>query len=442
MTEMASPKGGSRHRRGGTCRPDKQFAPQERRSLTRDRRYQIATDIRAKAPSTSFDAEGRLVLHNFVVDGTPAEVARQAVEREADLGVVVRQMIAIGAVVLEHGTSKSTVETVTAEIDRLAEVVANAATHGLPEALREHLTRFEESLGAQFDPKRVDAIPNQLTSVFEKFANKHKNELIAAFLDENGPLAVVKSELAAKLQFVAARQDDLVKQMTAVAERVAASSAIERERDRGTAKGVDFEDVVGAVLDWSFAPYEDIVEDVGTTPGAAGNKNGDHVVYLNPATTGGRDLRIVVESKFRRLGIQAALAELDRAIDNREAEAGIMVFARANDAPLQGRSLRIFPGNRIVVVFDNADPDRLPLEVACHFARAVVLAEQDDGEEAVACEVIAEQVGRLTEIIEEARAIRRGVNAARKGIDHVDDAYEKLRSEALASIVLIRASVS
>src|SRR5207237_9869454 len=110
------------------------------------------------------------------------------------------------------------------------------------------------------------------------------------------------------------------KELTAVSERLLAGAAVAKERDRGTAKGVAFESIVGTMLEWAFEPYRDVVEETGATLGATGNKCGDHVIYLNPEATCARDLRIVVEAKCRRLGIQAGLAEIERAMKNREAE--------------------------------------------------------------------------------------------------------------------------
>jgi LPS sulfotransferase NodH len=65
---------------------------------------------------------------------------------------------------------------------------------------------------------------------------------------------------------------------------------------------------------------------------------------------------------------------------------------------------------------------------------------EDDSE--LDAESIAEDLQRLTEIIDEARSIKRGANAARKGIDQVDTGYEKLRAEALATVGQIASNLS
>ena len=86
------------------------------------------------------------------------------------------------------------------------------------------------------------------------------------------------------------------------------------------------------------------MEPTGSALGVDGNKCGDHVVTLNVAETRGREVRIVFEDKARSVSIRAALSELERAMSNREAEVGVMVFASSDTSPLKGRSLRMYPG--------------------------------------------------------------------------------------------------
>ncbi len=188
------------------------------------------------------------------------------------------------------------------------------------------------------------------------------------------------------------------------------------------------------MLEWIHAPLEDTVLDVGTELGAHRNKAGDHVVHLNPDITLGRDLRIVVESKAQPLGVKAALEQLERAMENREAQAGVLVFASADLAPLKGRALRAYSGNRFIAVYDREEKGPLALEAACHLARTLTLATLIEGEEAIDTDYIADQLERLTSVVEEGRSINRGINAARKGIDTIEAGYDTLRSKALAII--------
>jgi hypothetical protein len=382
-----------------------------------------------------FNSAGDLVLNGLIIGGTPAAVAAEAVRSGADVEVIVRRMLDVGSLVLQHGDSRATVDSVAAEIDRLIAALGHAVADELPKTIESNIESLSQVFSEHLDPKRADSFQQQLAKVLGESAKAAQDQLIRNLLNDTGPLGVVKAELAGRLQMVAAKQDELLTALSAVSERVAARGEIEAERDRGTAKGVEYESLVGAVVDWAFAPYTDVVEDVGTTAGATGSKTGDHLVYLNQDDTAGLDLRVVVEAKCRKLGARAALNELDRAMENREAEAGILVFASVEDAPLKGRSMRLYPGNRILAVFDPSAPETLPLETACHLARA--LAIKTAGDEEFNVMSLSETIGRLTEVLEDAKAIKRGVNAARKGIDQVDSAYEQLRLDALSLITEI-----
>jgi len=122
------------------------------------------------------------------------------------------------------------------------------------------------------------------------------------------------------------------------------------ERDRGTEKGLSYEALVAETSAWVCS--QDDVEFTGGIRGEEGNKNGDVLVRLNRTATRDHDLRIGLEAKDERKAEPAILAELDAAIRNRAAEAGIFVFAKRQQAPLDGRALRVYSGNRFAILFD------------------------------------------------------------------------------------------
>jgi len=216
-----------------------------------------------------------------------------------------------------------------------------------------------------------------------------------------------------------------------------AQDAVRAIAERVSAKGLAYEQQVQPALEAAFAPHGDTVEATGGTPGLDGkNKKGDFVVTLNPESIGGRDRRVVIEAKDqpgqRLVGKAGALTYLTQAIENRDADAGILVCSTAVPA-LAGHRLRVYAGNRILVRFDKAEGDTLALEVACQLARALAARAHGDEEE-LSVTLLAAKVERLREVIEQARAIHGGVLEARRGIRRVDEAYETMRREALAVI--------
>jgi hypothetical protein len=65
-----------------------------------------------------------------------------------------------------------------------------------------------------------------------------------------------------------------------------------------------------------------------------------------------------------------------------------------------------------------------------------------DGEAVIDAKWLIEQCDGIAKLIEQAREIRTGANAARRGLDKVDAAYEALRSQALLILDEIKAKVA
>jgi hypothetical protein len=207
--------------------------------------------------------------------------------------------------------------------------------------------------------------------------------------------------------------------------------------DRVAAKGLAYEEQIHPVLESAYAGHGDIVEATGGTPGLDGkNKKGDFVITLNPETLGGRDRRVVVEAKDRPTqklsGKTGALTYLTEAMENRAADAGILVCSTAVPA-LADHLLRVYSGNRILVRYDKDEGDTLALEIACQLGRALA-ARAHGAEDKLNVTLLAAKIERLREVIEQARAIHGGALEAKRGIRRVDEAYETMRREARALI--------
>lgn len=371
-----------------------------------------------------------LEIVNLTVEGPPVSVAEKALKENGSALQAVRQMLELGGFLMAYGQNTATVHSVSAEVDRVIAHLANVATHELPSVFDEHTQALSALMEKHLGVKSTDGIQQQVKSVMEAVAESHKEALIKALSSDTGPLAALRAELVSRFTVLDGRQDQLVKDVSAVAERITAASALKAEKERGAAKGLEFEEQVAQLVEWTFAPHDDSVFDVGTEGGSSGNRAGDILVVLNPQSTAGQDRRVVIEAKCRSLGTAATLRELDRAMDNREADAGIIVFADIAAAPTKGRSLRVYPGNRIVAVLDRNTGDSLALEAACHLARTFAVCESRALDtNVIDVQAISDKLQRLISVVDEAKMISRGVNAARKGLDQVDSTYRRLRVE-------------
>ncbi len=368
-----------------------------------------------------------LAINQLAVYGAPVDAARECVARGEDLEVSVRRMLDIGAALVQHGGNQATLDSVRGEVDRLVETVSLTVAENLPRSVKEQLAGFREVLGTYMDPKRAESVQRQLEKIMQAGARNHRAEVTKALLDEHGPFAVLRADLDGRLKAVG----ELLPHVVALREQMVAAERVGAEQERGTAKGVRYEQLVGETLTASLAPFRDTVEHVGTELGSDRNRCGDYVATLNPATTDGTDVRVVVECKARpRIGVRAAMTELEKAMGNRDASSGLLVLDNADGTALGGLSLRPYPGNRVIVLLDREKPEPLALEIACQLVREFALASVRSQERAVDLGALESDLARLTDTVEKAKAIASGVKVARRGIQNIEDAYARLRSDA------------
>ena len=161
---------------------------------------------------------------------------------------------------------------------------------------------------------------------------------LRAALDPLGesPLAVAFAGVRAELAHL---RDDIVR-----------NQGRDEEAARGTAKGVDFEDRLDGTLRQIARGLGVVVEYTGRSAGNLSSLAvvGDYLLLLPD----GR--KIVVEVKNQQsiglTGKNGILAELDRAMINRSAEAGLCISAR-DVYPAEVGPFNVY-GNRVLVVDD------------------------------------------------------------------------------------------
>jgi hypothetical protein len=135
-------------------------------------------------------------------------------------------------------------------------------------------------------------------------------------------------------------------------------------------KGRKFEAVAFEAVAEVASLFGDEAQPVGDKSGNEANKCGDALVTLNPDDTPGTTGRIAVEVKDRRLRMREIHAELERAMKNRDAKAGVIVFSRQEKA-LTSTPLQVF-GSKVVVVLDKEELDERALRLGIAAARCNV----------------------------------------------------------------------
>ncbi|HLG09551.1 MAG TPA: hypothetical protein VI409_12860, partial [Gaiellaceae bacterium] len=150
-------------------------------------------------------------------------------------------------------------------------------------------------------------------------------------------------------------------------------------------------------------------------------------VTINPEHTRGREVCYVVEAKTGPLNAAAAKRELEAAITNRGAVAGVLVFDGLDDAPLGGRSYMPHADGRFSAVLDLENGIPLAFEVACREARLAAIASvHPEGRLDPAW--LQSRCNRLCEVIEEASAILRSVSGIERATREIRERYTHMRT--------------
>ena len=149
----------------------------------------------------------------------------------------------------------------------------------------------------------------------------------------------------------------------------AAAAARGAERARSAAKGADFEDLLESMLADVARGAGDLLDRTGTEAGGVlRSKKGDFVLTIDPARTGGADVRVVIEAKDRAMSGRAIREELREAKENRAAAVGVVVFgpdhAPAGIAPFDVRAGDVYCVDR------PGDPDPATLDAAIRLGPA------------------------------------------------------------------------
>ena len=154
---------------------------------------------------------------------------------------------------------------------------------------------------------------------------------------------------------------------------VAATQAAAHERQRGTAKGDDYEDLVAEEVAEIASVFGDRAEHTGKQPGRliqkkAPSMRGDVTCMINNTPA------IVLEAMDRgksELTHKLVVPELNEAIENRAAVAAIAVVSSTDNRLMLGQPLQMLGQNLWAVVLDKDTPNPLALQVAYRLARAV-----------------------------------------------------------------------
>ena len=263
----------------------------------------------------------------------------------------------------------------------------------LRRALGEWLAEVEHSLGAAFDENSKTSVIAKLERVLEDARDTQvasMRRLLDPDADES-PIARWRYEIVTTLEKQLA---GVTASLEALRQQLDLKAVQQEAMEKTAVKGFAFEETVLAALQGICQPLQDVPAYVGDLTGDRANKVGDILVALDATLVRGREAAYVVECKDKKLSLKKALDELDEAIENRRADAGVMVFAQADQSPCTEPFH--WYDHKAIVVLDKNTADPSALRLACLWARWVACREDREAADGL-------DTARLTDLIDDAR---------------------------------------
>ena len=374
---------------------------------------------------------------------------RQAAEREA----IAERALRIGLLALQDVGVTVNVDAVRTEFERMmrqAEQVNERAATALEQTLRANfadgdgrlprtLEKFLGDRGALrsmvdelFDEKKRDSAIGRIGTMLERYFDGDASKL-AHLLDPtrlNSPMHQFRQEIAAGFKGIEER-------LVAIEAAAAARGA---ERARSAAKGIDFEDLIDAMLGDIARGSGDMVDRTTLEAGTVmRSKKGDFVLTIDPTVARGCDLRVVIEAKDRPMSTRQMRDELREARENRGAAVAVVVFTPAH-AP-RGFAPFTIAGGDVYCVIDPDAPEPATLEAAIRLARLLALATLAERDVTVDAAAIAAALVGIREQLELVRQLKSQLTSISTATKTVWTGLDEMRAAILTRVTEAEAEI-
>jgi hypothetical protein len=341
------------------------------------------------------------VIKQYKVKGKPAQVLIAATLEGQQPEKVLDDMLQIGAIASQQSHGESMVRQIESSMENLAKAINIEATEKFPEQIKSKTDDLMKDLAKYLDPKMVGSIQQQIDKV-----------LTAQMTEQT---AILQKELKGHY----AKLEEGLNGLNKVKEVVQNSSH----------KGIPFQEVVGGFLD-RFAGTDDMVSDLSaSSTGKAARegkgKSGDYLVTVSNTFGTPAPIAFSVEAKASKKSESEALKELNANMKNRGVDVGVIVFESEEDAPTMGKRLKVFPGNRIMVILDESE---IALQCAYILAKQMALSSKKAGGDSIDPADVERLVNEVSEHLnfdgvlnKEARAIELALDRLIKGASDARD---------------------
>jgi hypothetical protein len=404
-------------------------------------------------PTTDVRVDGDRITVDRLVVRDPALAAAVGEQPAEDRPAYVERALRIGLIALQDAGVTLNVDVVRREFEKLlqqSEQVNVRAAEALDLTLRSNfadgdgrlprtLERFLGDRGALrayvgelFDETKRDSAIGRMRTLLGAYFDGDASKL-ALLLDptrQNSPMHQFRVEIGRQFE-------RLNERLTAIEAAAAARGA---ERAKSSAKGADFEDLLETFLAELARGSGDLLDRTGGEAGGVlRSKKGDFVLTLNPALTGGAEVRVVVEAKDRAMSGRAMRDELREAKENRAAAVGLVVFTPAH-APAGIAPFDVRAGD-VYCVVDPADPDGASLEAAVRLARLLAIASLREAVSEIDGEAIRAALAAVRAELDAIKGIKATLTSIATSTASVQACLDRLREAVLARVAEAEAEI-
>ncbi len=301
---------------------------------------------------------------------------------------------------------------------------------------------LEKQLGQLFESDNKKSVPSKIEKVVESTVAEVVSEVLEEIKsitdasDVNSPLSKIKDQI---LKGVLEPVNKIMEDFEDVSNVIKTHSLVKQEFEKGSNKGLIFEDQVGDILETFTNISGDFIDRVGNTEGASktgkGKKKGDHVVIVGDAD--GNSSRVVFEVKniSKKPSVNSVIKLLTQSCKNRQAAVGVYVASTKESAPVKSAFSRLAP-NMYSVVVNKETQDTLALEVCYQVSKLEALAklQQKTDSENIDFEAIQSNLKNLSSLTEIVSQIRGNVSKAETDLDDAHGNINNLESQLKDSV--------
>ncbi len=218
------------------------------------------------------------------------------------------------------------------------------------------------------------------------------------------------------------------KEIKDIRDQVIKETAVNLEKQKGTAKGIEFEEEVYSTLQTLASYYENTVELTGTQS-KVGSKKGDILIELE------NKKKVIIECKdSSSYSTKKTIDEINASIQNRNASFGIFLFAKRNEMPRELCPIKIT--DKYIITYYDEDN----LYFAYRIARLFALKNSANSEDKIDFAKISSELNTMednfknidsmqvkaTTIINSGEYVRKNLNLLR---ENIEKSVKKIKDE-------------